>query len=157
MGLLAGSTVTLLTIIWRTCTVVGKCDIHDTIAEITKTLKASILKVTGKCLCDWMLHFFSLTYINVIVVTSFVDFGVNVDVWTICLFIVVFSLTSSTFNLIITRKWLGIVLRGMLSTFIYISLVTFWKWFDYWVMLFFENHRMQWLSLCGWWTRNKNL
>ncbi|CAN7017626.1 hypothetical protein Bca4012_032924 [Brassica carinata] len=44
MGLLAGSTVTLLTIIWRTCTVVGKCDIHDTIAEITKTLKASILK-----------------------------------------------------------------------------------------------------------------
>ncbi|CAF2134201.1 hypothetical protein YC2023_033719 [Brassica napus] len=44
MGLLAGSTVTLLTIIWRTFTVVGKCDIRDTIAETTKTLKASILK-----------------------------------------------------------------------------------------------------------------
>ncbi|CAN7017395.1 unnamed protein product [Brassica rapa subsp. trilocularis] len=44
MGLLAGSTVALLTIIWRTFTVVGKCDIRDTIAETTKTLKASILK-----------------------------------------------------------------------------------------------------------------
>ncbi|KAG5388562.1 hypothetical protein IGI04_030103 [Brassica rapa subsp. trilocularis] len=47
MGLLAGSTVALLTIIWRTFTVVGKCDIRDTIAETTKTLKASILKMFG--------------------------------------------------------------------------------------------------------------
>ncbi|KAH0936574.1 hypothetical protein HID58_013691 [Brassica napus] len=58
MGLLAGSTVTLLTIIWRTFTVVGKCDIRDTIAETTKTLKASILKVTGKfwCYCRCLDH-----------------------------------------------------------------------------------------------------
>jgi len=32
MGLLAGSTVLLLTIIWGTCVIVGKCDIEDSIA-----------------------------------------------------------------------------------------------------------------------------
>lgn len=32
MGLLAGSTVMLLTVIWGTCTVVGKCDLRDSIA-----------------------------------------------------------------------------------------------------------------------------
>lgn len=102
MGLLAGST--------RTFTVVGKCDIRDTIAETTKTLKASILMVTGKCLCliDWMLHFFFSGYINVIVVTSSVDSGVIVDV--------VFPLTSSTFKLIITRKCLESFCSRFLET-----------------------------------------
>ncbi|KAI4321827.1 hypothetical protein MLD38_035161 [Melastoma candidum] len=32
MGLLAGSTVMLLTVIWGSCVVVGKCDIQDTVA-----------------------------------------------------------------------------------------------------------------------------
>lgn len=32
MGLLAGSTVLLLTIIWGTCVIVGKCDIEGSIA-----------------------------------------------------------------------------------------------------------------------------
>lgn len=32
MGLLAGSTVMLLTVIWGTCTVVGKCDLRDSVA-----------------------------------------------------------------------------------------------------------------------------
>ena len=32
MGLLAGSTVLLLTVIWGTCVVVGKCDIVEYIA-----------------------------------------------------------------------------------------------------------------------------
>lgn len=32
MGLLAGSTVLLLTIIWGTCVIVGKCDIENSIA-----------------------------------------------------------------------------------------------------------------------------
>lgn len=32
MGLLAGSTVMLLTIIWGSCIILGKCDIHNSIA-----------------------------------------------------------------------------------------------------------------------------
>lgn len=32
MGLLAGSTTLLLTIIWGTCVIVGKCDIEGSIA-----------------------------------------------------------------------------------------------------------------------------
>ena len=33
MGLLAGSTVLLLTIIWGTCVIVGKCDIEEGVAK----------------------------------------------------------------------------------------------------------------------------
>lgn len=33
MGLLAGSTVMLLTVIWGSCIIVGKCDIQDNIAK----------------------------------------------------------------------------------------------------------------------------
>ncbi|GKV02056.1 hypothetical protein SLEP1_g14540 [Rubroshorea leprosula] len=32
MGLLAGSTVMLLTVIWGSCVVVGRCDLHDSVA-----------------------------------------------------------------------------------------------------------------------------
>lgn len=32
MGLLAGSTVMLLTVIWGSCIIVGKCDLHNSIA-----------------------------------------------------------------------------------------------------------------------------
>lgn len=32
MGLLAGSTVMLLTVIWGTCVIVGKCDIENSVA-----------------------------------------------------------------------------------------------------------------------------
>lgn len=32
MGLLAGSTVMLLTLIWGTCVIVGKCDLQDSVA-----------------------------------------------------------------------------------------------------------------------------
>ncbi|CAL5393517.1 unnamed protein product [Camellia sinensis] len=39
MGLLAGSTVMLLTVIWGTCVIVGKCDLHDTIAINGKDTK----------------------------------------------------------------------------------------------------------------------
>ncbi|KAL0749906.1 hypothetical protein Bca101_031909 [Brassica carinata] len=60
MGLLAGSTVTLLSIIWRTCKVVGKCNIRDTIAVNNQDTRTFHLK----------------------------DSGVSVDVWTMCLFIV---------------------------------------------------------------------
>ncbi|WZZ75404.1 hypothetical protein YC2023_086774 [Brassica napus] len=59
MGLLAGSTVMLLSIIWRTCTVLGKCNIRDTIAVNNQDTRSFHLK----------------------------DSGVSVDVWTMCLFI----------------------------------------------------------------------
>ncbi|CAL5336002.1 unnamed protein product [Camellia sinensis] len=39
MGLLAGSTVMLLTVIWGTCVIVGKCDLHDSIAINGKDTK----------------------------------------------------------------------------------------------------------------------
>ncbi|KAF7140679.1 hypothetical protein RHSIM_Rhsim06G0204600 [Rhododendron simsii] len=46
MGLLAGSTVMLLTIIWGTCVIVGKCDIQDSIAVDGKDTKG--LSLTGE-------------------------------------------------------------------------------------------------------------
>ena len=39
MGLLAGSTVMLLTVIWGTCVIVGKCDLQDSIAVDGKDTK----------------------------------------------------------------------------------------------------------------------
>ena len=39
MGLLAGSTVMLLTLIWGTCVIVGKCDLQDSIAVDGKDTK----------------------------------------------------------------------------------------------------------------------
>lgn len=39
MGLLAGSTVLLLTIIWGTCVIVGKTDIEDGIARDGKDIR----------------------------------------------------------------------------------------------------------------------
>jgi Ca2+/Na+ antiporter len=38
MGMLAGSTVLLLTVIWGSCVIVGKCDLDDTKAiDLTNT------------------------------------------------------------------------------------------------------------------------
>lgn len=45
MGLLAGSTVMLLTVIWGTCVVVGKCDIEDSVAIDGKDTRG--LSLTG--------------------------------------------------------------------------------------------------------------
>lgn len=39
MGLLAGSTVMLLTIIWGSCVIVGKCDLVDSVAQDTQDTK----------------------------------------------------------------------------------------------------------------------
>lgn len=39
MGLLAGSTVMLLTVIWGTCVIVGKCDIEFSVAIDGKDTK----------------------------------------------------------------------------------------------------------------------
>ena len=48
MGLLAGSTVMLLTVIWGTCTVVGKCDLRDDIAVNNQDTKGFHLKGNNK-------------------------------------------------------------------------------------------------------------
>ena len=45
MGLLAGSTVMLLTVIWGTCVLVGKCDIEDSVAKDGRDTKG--LSLTG--------------------------------------------------------------------------------------------------------------
>ena len=39
MGLLAGSTVMLLTIIWGSCVIVGKCDLVDSVAQDAEDTK----------------------------------------------------------------------------------------------------------------------
>ncbi|XP_030550188.1 sodium/calcium exchanger NCL-like [Rhodamnia argentea] len=47
MGLLAGSTVMLLTVIWGSCVIVGKCDIHDSVALDKQDTKGFSLKGSG--------------------------------------------------------------------------------------------------------------
>ncbi|KAL0301217.1 UNVERIFIED_CONTAM: Sodium/calcium exchanger NCL [Sesamum radiatum] len=47
MGLLAGSTVMLLTLIWGTCIIVGKCDIENSVAVDSKDTKAFSLAGSG--------------------------------------------------------------------------------------------------------------
>ncbi|KAK2968385.1 hypothetical protein RJ640_004391, partial [Escallonia rubra] len=63
MGLLAGSTVMLLTVIWGTCVIVGKCDFQDSVAVDGKDTK---IAVDGKDTKG-----FSLT-----------GSGVSTDIWT---------------------------------------------------------------------------
>ncbi|KAH7859984.1 hypothetical protein Vadar_007910 [Vaccinium darrowii] len=53
MGLLAGSTVMLLTIIWGTCVIVGKCDIQDSIAVDGKDTKGLSLTGSGVSTDIW--------------------------------------------------------------------------------------------------------
>ncbi|KAL3733845.1 hypothetical protein ACJRO7_023230 [Eucalyptus globulus] len=47
MGLLAGSTVMLLTVIWGSCIIVGKCDLHDSVALDNGDTKRFSLKGSG--------------------------------------------------------------------------------------------------------------
>ncbi|PON45676.1 Parvalbumin [Parasponia andersonii] len=53
MGLLAGSTVLLLTVIWGTCVVVGKCDIEDSVARDSKDTKGFSLTGSGVSTDIW--------------------------------------------------------------------------------------------------------
>ncbi|WZZ47615.1 hypothetical protein YC2023_043874 [Brassica napus] len=71
MGLLAGSTVMLLTVIWGTCTVVGKCDLRDSIAVNNQDTKGFHLKGAEK-----------VSYVTLIVDEHKENSGVTVDVWT---------------------------------------------------------------------------
>ncbi|XP_027343951.1 sodium/calcium exchanger NCL1 isoform X2 [Abrus precatorius] len=53
MGLLAGSTVLLLTIIWGTCVIVGKCDIEDSIAIDSRDTRGFSLTGSGVSTDIW--------------------------------------------------------------------------------------------------------
>jgi Ca2+/Na+ antiporter len=68
MGLLAGSTVMLLTVIWGTCVVVGKCDIQDGIAIDGKDTKRFNLTESGVCTDIWT------TYAAMIMAVSVIPF-----------------------------------------------------------------------------------
>ncbi|KAJ0530638.1 putative EF-hand domain, sodium/calcium exchanger membrane region, EF-hand domain pair [Helianthus annuus] len=53
MGLLAGSTVMLLTVIWGTCIIIGKCDIQDSIAIDNQDTKGFNLAGSGVSTDIW--------------------------------------------------------------------------------------------------------
>ncbi|KAF3965098.1 hypothetical protein CMV_010686 [Castanea mollissima] len=53
MGLLAGSTVMLLTILWSTCLVVGKCDLENSVAVDQKDTKVFSLTGSGVSTDIW--------------------------------------------------------------------------------------------------------
>lgn len=59
MGLLAGSTVMLLTVIWGSCVVVGKCDLCNAIAVDSQDTKG--FSLTGMATCFFISTFLSFT------------------------------------------------------------------------------------------------
>ncbi|KAF5730726.1 hypothetical protein HS088_TW19G00321 [Tripterygium wilfordii] len=66
MGLLAGSTVMLLTVIWGTCIIVGKCDIHDSIARDGQNTKGFSLTGNGVSTDVWTCYAAMIMAISVI-------------------------------------------------------------------------------------------
>lgn len=68
MGLLAGSTVMLLTIIWGTCVIVGKCDLQDSVAKDSQDTKGFSLTGSGVSTDIWT------SYAAIIMVISVIPF-----------------------------------------------------------------------------------
>ncbi|KAG9150015.1 hypothetical protein Leryth_010063 [Lithospermum erythrorhizon] len=68
MGLLAGSTVMLLTIVWGTCIIVGKCDIENNIAVDSKDSKGFNLTGSGVSTDIWT------SYAGIIMAVSVIPF-----------------------------------------------------------------------------------
>ncbi|XP_054812743.1 sodium/calcium exchanger NCL-like [Prosopis cineraria] len=66
MGLLAGSTVLLLTIIWGTCVIVGKCDIEDSIAKDSQDTRGFSLIGSGVSTDIWTSYAARIMVISVI-------------------------------------------------------------------------------------------
>lgn len=66
MGLLAGSTVLLLTIIWGTCVIVGKCDIEDSIALDSTDTRGFHLTRSGVSTDIWTSYAARIMIISVI-------------------------------------------------------------------------------------------
>ncbi|XP_004251882.1 sodium/calcium exchanger NCL [Solanum lycopersicum] len=56
MGLLAGSTVMLITVIWGTCCIVGKCDIQNSVAVDMKDTNGFSLTGSGVSTDIWTSH-----------------------------------------------------------------------------------------------------
>ncbi|KAA3472372.1 Vacuolar calcium ion transporter [Gossypium australe] len=66
MGLLAGSTVMLLTVIWGSCVVVGRCDLRDSVAVDGTITKRFHLTETGVSTDIWTCYAASIMAISVI-------------------------------------------------------------------------------------------
>ncbi|KAK9285462.1 hypothetical protein L1049_024655 [Liquidambar formosana] len=66
MGLLAGSTVMLLTLLWGSCVVVGKCDLVDSIAKDSQDTKGFSLTGSGVSTDIWTSYAARLMVISVI-------------------------------------------------------------------------------------------
>jgi Ca2+/Na+ antiporter len=66
MGLLAGSTVMLLTVIWGSCIIVGKCDIENGVAVDSKDTKGFSLTGSGITTDIWTSYSGTIMVISVI-------------------------------------------------------------------------------------------
>ncbi|QCE10024.1 Ca2+:H+ antiporter [Vigna unguiculata] len=66
MGLLAGSTVLLLTIIWGTCVIVGKCDIENSIAIDSRDTRGFSLTGSGVSTDIWTSYAARIMVISVL-------------------------------------------------------------------------------------------
>lgn len=76
MGLLAGSTVMLLTVIWGTCVLVGKCDIQNSVAVDLRDTRGYSFTGDLLRLCSWMQYLFTLLS-EIFVVNNVIDFERN--------------------------------------------------------------------------------
>ncbi|THG15305.1 hypothetical protein TEA_003438 [Camellia sinensis var. sinensis] len=76
MGLLAGSIVMLLTLLWGSCIVVGKCDLEDTVAKDGEDTKG--FSLTGTLAKEEGFNLRTYDFIPVIRISS----GVSTDIWT---------------------------------------------------------------------------
>ncbi|KAL1537928.1 sodium/calcium exchanger NCL-like [Salvia divinorum] len=68
MGLLAGSTVMLLTVIWGSCILVGKCDLQDNLAKDNQDTRGFSLTGSGVSTDIWT------TYAGIIMAISVIPF-----------------------------------------------------------------------------------
>lgn len=68
IGLLAGSTVMLLTTIWGTCVIVGKCDLEDNLAEDSRDTNGFSLTRSGVSTDIWT------SYAGIIMAISLIPF-----------------------------------------------------------------------------------
>ncbi|XP_073312186.1 sodium/calcium exchanger NCL-like [Primulina huaijiensis] len=68
MGLLAGSTVMLLTLVWGTCVIVGKCDIENSVAVDSKNTKGFSLTGSGISTDIWT------SYAGIVMAVSLLPF-----------------------------------------------------------------------------------
>ncbi|KAF7142014.1 hypothetical protein RHSIM_Rhsim06G0204400 [Rhododendron simsii] len=66
MGLLAGSTVLILTLLWGTCVIVGKCDIQDSFAVDGKDTKRLSLTGSGVSTDIWTCYAARIMVVSVI-------------------------------------------------------------------------------------------